>query len=210
MNRATRILLSLWLGVWGVAVGDTLAQTNQPARQTPPAQNPQTQTNQDKQNKQNNKAVDGDFMTKAAESGLAEVLTSQLATSKSTNEEVKAFAQRMVDDHTKANDELKGLAGNKNVTLPTTPNAKQRATHDRLNTLSGADFDREYMREQVRMHNEAVALFEKETRNGRDQDVKAWAGKTLPTLREHQRLANDLSGKLGGPLGKANKKGSGT
>lgn len=144
-------------------------------------------------------------MMKAAEGGMAEVAMSELALTNASNAEVKEFAQRMVNDHTKANNELKELAGKMNVTLPAAPNAKQRATQDKLAKLNGAAFDREYMREQVKAHNETVALFEKEARAGRDSELKAWAEKTLPTLREHQRLANELSSKLGGPMGKASK-----
>lgn len=181
----------LGLGVW-VLMGSLtlLAQTNPPA-QSAPMQNTKMA------------GADKDFMLKAAESGLAEVQMSHTALTKAANDEVKTFAQRMVDDHTKANNELKDLATKKGVTLPTMPNAKQRAEQERLSKLSGADFDREYMRSQVKAHNEAVALFEKEARAGKDQETKAWAEQTLPTLREHQRLANELSGKLGGPLGKA-------
>jgi putative membrane protein len=174
-----------------LVVGMVSAQTSSTTQQ--PMQNMKVAT------------VDKDFMMKAAEGGMAEVMESQLALTHATNDDVKSFAQRMVDDHTKANNELKDLAAKKGVTLPTTPNAKQRAEQDRLSKLNGADFDREYMRNQVKAHNETIALFEKEARSGKDQDVKTWAEQTLPTLREHLRMANDLSGKLGGPLGKVGR-----
>jgi len=191
MNKKQTLWFVLGLSVWLLAGSSVLlAQTNPPAQQ-PPMQNTKL-TGPDK-----------DFMMKAAESGVAEVQMGQMALTKATNDEVKAFAQRMVDDHTKANNELMELATKKGVTLPTQPSAKQHAEHERLNKLSGANFDREYMRSQVKAHNEAVALFEREARIGKDQETKAWAEQTLPTLREHQRLANELSSKLGGPLGKA-------
>ena len=193
MNKKQPPWFVLGLSVWLLTASSLLlAQTNPPAQQLPMQNTKQA-------------GADKDFMMKAAESGMAEVSMSQLALTKATNDEVKTFAQRMVDDHTKANNELKELAGKKGVTLPASPNAKQRAEQDRLNKLSGADFDREYMRSQVKAHNEAVALFEKETRAGKDQETKTWAEQTLPTLREHQRMANELSGKLGGPLGKAGR-----
>ena len=191
MLNSQKRWFGLGLGVWILlAAGVLLAQTNQPSQQQP---------------MQNMKlsGADKDFMMKAAEGGIAEVMMSQMALSKSSNDEVKNFSQRMIDDHTKANNELKDLASKKGVTLPTAPNAKQRSEQDRLNKMSGADFDREYMRTQVKAHNETVALFDKETRSGKDQETKSWADQTLPTLREHQRMANDLSSKLGGPLGKA-------
>jgi putative membrane protein len=140
---------------------------------------------------------DRDFVTKAAQDGMAEVALGELAARQASNNEVKQFAQRMVDDHSKANNELKELASKKGIAFPSEVSAKQRASQDRMAKLSGADFDREYMRAMVKDHDSAVALFEKESRSGSDPELKAWAEKTLPVLREHQKLARDLAGKVG-------------
>jgi putative membrane protein len=140
---------------------------------------------------------DKDFVTRAAQDGMAEVALGELATRMASNEEVKQFAQRMVDDHTKANNELKELASKEGITFPNEMSGKQKALQDRLAKLSGADFDREYMRAMVKDHDSAVALFEKQARSGGDPELKAWAEKTLPTLREHQQIARDLASKVG-------------
>jgi putative membrane protein len=103
----------------------------------------------------------------------------------------------MVDDHSKAGDELKSLAASKSVTLPMDVGKDNKSIMDKLAKLSGADFDREYMKHMVKDHNTDVALFEKEAKSGKDAETKAWAEKTLPTLREHQTMARDISGKVG-------------
>lgn len=136
------------------------------------------------------------FMTRAAESGMAEVRLGQMAQQKSSNAEVKQFAQRMVTDHTKANNELKQIAQKENVTLPTEPSAKHKELMDKLQKLSGAEFDREYMKTQVEDHQTAVNLFKNEADGGSNANVKAFASKTLPTLKEHLQMARDINGKL--------------
>jgi putative membrane protein len=103
----------------------------------------------------------------------------------------------MVTDHGKANDELKSLAQQKNITLPTDLNAKDKATYDRFSKLSGAAFDRAYMQHMLADHRTDVNEFKKESTSGKDPDVKAWAGKTLPTLEEHLKLAQDANKAVG-------------
>jgi len=97
-------------------------------------------------------AADKTFMTKAAQGGMAEVELGQLATQKGQSDDVKKFGQRMVDDHSKANDQLKSLASEKGVTLPTSLDAKDRALKDRLSKMSGAQFDKAYMQAMVKDH----------------------------------------------------------
>jgi len=133
----------------------------------------------------------------AARGGMAEVELGQLASQKAQSDQVKQFAQRMVQDHGKANDELKSLAQQKNITLPTELDGKHKATHDRLSKLSGAQFDRAYMQDMLQDHRKDVNDFRKESQSGKDPDVKAWAAKTLPTLEEHLRLAQSTSGAVG-------------
>jgi putative membrane protein len=110
---------------------------------------------------------------------------------------VKKFGQRMVTDHSKANDELKSLAQSKSITLPAELDAKAKATHDRLSKLSGAAFDRAYMQHMLADHRKDVNEFKKESRAGKDSEVKAWASKTLPTLEEHLKLAQDANKAVG-------------
>lgn len=152
-----------------------------------------------KQNESMNKvaASDREFMMKAAGDGMAEVELGQLALKQASSEDVKKFAQRMVDDHTKANQELMDLAKTKGVTLPTATTDKDKKMMDKLAKQSGAEFDREYMKSMVSDHSKAVSMFDHEAKSGHDAETKAWADKTLPTLREHLQMARDTAKKVG-------------
>lgn len=136
-------------------------------------------------------SADQQFMMKAAQGGMAEVQLGNLAKDHASSASVKTFGQQMVDDHTKANDELKDLAAKKNVTLPADVDAKDKATMDRLSKLNGAAFDKAYMRDMVADHKKDVAEFQKEASSGKDSDVKDWASKTLPTLQHHLQMAQE-------------------
>jgi putative membrane protein len=141
-------------------------------------------------------AADMAFVKEAAMGGMAEVELGKLATEKASSADVKQFGQRMVDDHGKAGDELKSLAESKKVTLPAALDAKHQAMRDRLSKLSGSAFDRAYMKEMVADHNKDVAAFMKASKTAADPDLKAWAGKTLPTLQEHQKMAKEIASKV--------------
>ena len=132
------------------------------------------------------------FVIQTAKNGMAEVELGKLASEKASNAKVKAFGQRMVTDHGKAGDELKSLAATKQITLPTMPDPEHKAVHDRLAKLSGAEFDRAYVREMVAGHRKGVDSFTMESTSGKDNDVKAWATKTLPTVREHLRMIEEM------------------
>ncbi len=142
-------------------------------------------------------AADSGFMVKAGGDGMAEVELGRLAAERASSSDVKAFAQMMVDDHSKANGELTSLAGQKSVTLPTEPLPPAKAAKDHLSTLSGAAFDKAYMDHMVKDHEKAVALFTKEASAGKDPDTKSWAEKTLPTLQQHLAKAREVAGKIG-------------
>jgi len=152
--------------------------------------------------------ADHQFVMEAAQGGMAEVELGQLASEKAQSSDVKQFAQRMVTDHGKANEELKSLAQSKNITLPTDVGAKHKATKDRLSKMSGAAFDRAYMQEMVTDHRKDVSEFEKESKSGKDPEVKAWDAKTLPTLHEHMQMAESASRSAVGTSG--TKSGSDT
>jgi putative membrane protein len=136
------------------------------------------------------------FVTAAGQAGMAEVELADLALSKSQNEDVKQFAQMMITDHGKANDELKGLAVQKKYEFPADVNMTQKALAENLSKLSGAAFDREYVRAMVTDHEAAVKLFGNESKAGKDADLKTWALATLPTLKTHLQQAEDLEAKL--------------
>ena len=142
-------------------------------------------------------AADEAFVMKVAKGGMAEVELGKLAAEKGSNDAVKKFGQRMVDDHGKANDELTTLAKSKNITLPTEIGPEEKALRDRLTKLSGPAFDQAYMKAMVSDHVKDIAEFRTESRSGKDPDVKAWATRTLPTLEEHLKQARDANGAVG-------------
>ena len=140
---------------------------------------------------------DAAFAREAAIGGLEEVQLGRLAVQRATNEKVREFGQRMIDDHTKAGDELKSIAAKDNITLPGDIGPKQHALMDKLSRMNGAEFDRAYMRDMVRDHEKDIAAFQNEASNGMNMDLKNWASNTLPTLQEHLRLAKDAENAVG-------------
>lgn len=137
--------------------------------------------------------ADRAFVTKAAGGGLYEVEVSKLAESRASDPAVKQFAAMLVKDHTAANEELKQFAAAHNYPLPSVPPKDKQAAIDRLAKLSGARFDTAY-REEVGLkdHKEDIKLFERASRATGNQLLKAWVDKTLPTLREHLKHAEEL------------------
>jgi putative membrane protein len=144
-------------------------------------------------------AADRSFVMAAARGGLEEVELGKLAVDKAANADVKAFGQRMVDDHSKANDQLRQVVAAKSVTLPSGLDRKGHSDYDRLAKLSGAAFDHAYVDMMVKDHVEDVADFNRAAQNAGDPDVRRFASATLPTLQEHLRMAKDLQGKVDGP-----------
>lgn len=138
---------------------------------------------------------DKEFMTKAAQGGMMEVTLGQTVSQKAQSPDVKTFAERMVTDHSKANDELKQLASTKGMTLPTDMGEHQKSV-DELSKKSGKDLDKSYMSEMVKDHEKDVAEFKKASNDVQDADLKAWATKTLPTLEEHLRMAKETQKKV--------------
>ena len=138
-------------------------------------------------------ASDSAFAIKAAQANMAEVELGKLALQKAMSDDVKKFAQMMVDDHTKALDDLKSSAGTHNIAWPTTLDADHKKLSDRLSKLNGAAFDREYMQAMVDGHKKVAADLRKESQSGTDADLKAWAGKTLPTVEAHLKQAETVN-----------------
>ena len=144
---------------------------------------------------------DRKFAMTAAAGGMAEVEMARLALTKASSEAVKQYAQKMLDDHTAANNELMGIASAKGITLPTAPDAKHRAMMARMEKLSGEAFDREYvMMAGHKDHQKMEKLFRDESTRGRDADLKAFAAKTLPVVQEHLRMARDLHTQMMGDM----------
>jgi putative membrane protein len=137
------------------------------------------------------------FMKKVAQDGKAEVELGRLAAERGASDSVKKFGERMATDHAKAGDELAKLAQDKGVSLPTDVDSKHKRLHDRLSKLSGADFDRDYMKAMASDHDADVKAFQREAKSAKDADLRAWAGKTLPTLEEHKQQAHDVYASVG-------------
>jgi putative membrane protein len=128
---------------------------------------------------------DAKFVTTAANDGMAEVAAGKLAQQKAVGKRVKAFAAMMVMDHSKAGDELAAIAKTKNITLPTAPDADAQKKAEDMGKMSGKDFDKDYVNAMVDGHENAVKLFTDASQNCKDADLKAFATKTLPTLKMH-------------------------
>ena len=137
-----------------------------------------------------------EFMTKVADVGMTEVKLGQMAQDKAMSQRVKDFGAMMVKDHTAAGDELKGMARQKNVTLPETMSNDHQKKTDDLNKKTGKDFDKAYMKAMVDGHESTVNDFEKASKNTKDADVKAWVDKTLPTLEMHLDSAKAIQKSL--------------
>jgi putative membrane protein len=133
---------------------------------------------------------DKTFVDKAAAGGVAEVKLSKLAMDKSDSTEVKQFARKMVEDHTKAGVELKQIAEKQSIPVPSAMDAEHQKVYDQLSKLSGPAFDQEYMRAMASDHDEAVKLFKQQSEHGQDAELKSFAMKTLPTIEKHDDMAH--------------------
>jgi putative membrane protein len=142
--------------------------------------------------------ADRNFARAAAAGGLAEVQLGQLANQKGQSPEARQFGQRMVDDHSKANTELKELAAAANIPLPNAPDAENQAMRERLDKVQGNAFDRDYIRGQITAHQETVQLFEYEIGSGQDLQLKIFASKALPGLMHHLEMAQNIDARLTG------------
>lgn len=134
------------------------------------------------------------FVQKAAEAGRLEVEHGKLAASKASNAQVKAYAQKLVKDHTAAHQQLTAIAKKKKIDMPAAGAQPKPAA---WTAETGAAFDRGFIDAQVKAHEEAVALFEKQSTSGHDAELKGFATKQLPGLRTHLKQAQDLQKKLG-------------
>jgi putative membrane protein len=140
---------------------------------------------------------DSAFLKDAAEGGMDEVKLGELALQNATSDRVKKFGRRMIDDHTRMGDEIKGLAASKNVNVASDIGIVDKASYKMLAMKTGEAFDKDYIRDMVKDHETDLAAFRKEVNNGSDPDVKAAAQKAIPTLEEHLRMAREIAAELG-------------
>ena len=136
------------------------------------------------------------FAVKTADYGMLEVQLSQLALKNAASKSVKDFAKNMVKDHTNANNQLMAMASTKGMALPAALGEKNQKTYDDIAKKTGKDFDKAYIDEMVSDHKDAVSDFESQAKDSKDADVKAWAGKTLPTLIHHMDMAKAIKNKM--------------
>jgi len=139
----------------------------------------------------------GEFVDQAARGGMAEVALGRLAMQRTRSREVRRFAQDMVNGHRMANHELMRLANQRGFSVPNRMDMAHTETLRWLSSLSGDRFDRAYMKEMVRDHDRTVAMFERYAQDGTDRELRAFAIRTLPTLRDHQQMAHSVADDVG-------------
>jgi putative membrane protein len=140
---------------------------------------------------------DESFYKKAAEAGMAEVEAGHLAQQKATSPEVKEFAAMMVKDHTAANQKLMKIASTKNIKLPKGPGMMNKAKEKTVDMKSGDSFDKGYIKDQIKAHEDTVALLQKEIDSGKDPEAQAFAKETLPKVKAHLEKINKIAASAG-------------
>lgn len=167
------------------------ASGNRPTEQQPGS--PATQDSGNNANEMAQTMKDKMFLRHAAEGGMAEVQLGQLATQKASSDDVKAFGQKMVDDHTMLNNELAPIADSMGVRTPKSLNKQNQAEYDKLNGLSGTDFDTEYLTVMVKDHHKDLHEFREEAASATDANLKAAIEKGLNVIREHTMMVDKLA-----------------
>ncbi|MEG4571297.1 DUF4142 domain-containing protein [Microcoleus sp. N3A4] len=155
-----------------------------------PGRSPSTPTGETSPNSLS--STDTNFILQAGQTGMLEVQLGRLALQRGSSAGVKQYGQEMVEEHTRANQELMQLAMQKGVKLPTEMSSQNKAVTDRLSGLSGTSFDTAYKQAMIDSHNQAIALFKAQSQEGQDPELKAWATKTLPNLQAHLQMVNQM------------------
>ncbi|MDQ2721267.1 MAG: DUF4142 domain-containing protein [Bacteroidota bacterium] len=156
-------------------------------------------TDTSKNSSMSNTPVDSntkDFANEAAAGGMMEVQLGNIAVKNGASQSVKDFGQMMVDDHTKVNNQMKDLAGKKNITLPSTVTDKQQKEIDNLSKKTGADFDKAYVNMMVDDHKNDIAAFKKAGNKVNDADFKSFITNALPTLQKHLDAIENIKKKM--------------
>jgi putative membrane protein len=178
-----------------MAFGQAGQQPSGAAGQTPGQSNPSTidsQVNAINAQGQNT-AMDKMFVKKALQGGMAEVQLGQLTLQKSNNDQVKQFAQKMIDDHTKLGDEMKPVAQQLGVSMPDGPSKKDKATMAKLQALSGPAYDQAYIKDMIKDHKHDLSDFQTEASSGQDQTVKDAANQGSKVIAQHLQMIQQLA-----------------
>ena len=215
MRRQPRFAIAAAVAALVFAAGGAHAQSQSPGSgtsmtggQSAPAAQPGTGTRNNPAKGEKLARGDRQFIEDAANSGMYEVQVGQLASAKATDPNVRSFASMLVDQHTAANNELVQIANARGVELPAAPKRALRRDIDKLGKKNGDEFDRDFVRNVgIKAHEKDIKMFEKASKHVKDAQLKAFADKTLPVLREHLAAAEKLpqSGKNAAAMG-ANKK----
>jgi putative membrane protein len=139
---------------------------------------------------------DSEFAIEAADGGMMEVQLGELAKTNAASADVKKFGATMVEEHGKANDELKALATQKNITLPMSLSDEKQKKMDELSKKKGAEFDKDYISFMVDDHKDDISKFEEAASDAKDAEVKAWAAGKVPALKHHLEMAQTLNEKM--------------
>ena len=135
-----------------------------------------------------------DFVDRASAAGIAELETARMALEQGRSAEVKNFAEKMIKDHTAANEDLKEIAAEKKLEIADSPDAMNKAKGMILEMRDGEDFDQAYARNQVNAHEQAIELYREAAQGVNDEALQAFAKEKLPTLEEHLEMARKLPG----------------
>jgi putative membrane protein len=141
---------------------------------------------------------DRKYFQEIAQANLAEVETGRLAQKKASSDEVKKFAQHMVDDHGKMLDEQRSMAKSKSVSLPKQPKKEHQSALKKLEGASGGEFDRAYIEQMVKDHEKTLKLVQDAAKNAKDPELKQAAEKAAPEVQKHLDMAKQLAGKKSG------------
>jgi putative membrane protein len=181
MNVSSRSLLAAALAVSFALSGMAQAQTSEQADRAGSSMSSTKSS-----------APDAKFVEVASAAGLAEIDLGKLGASQGQSDAVKAFGQQMIDDHTKANEELTTIASGKSIPVATAPMPNDAKAASLIGAKQGAAFDNAFKKKMVADHQNAVKLFTKEATSGKDPELKAFASKTLPTIKHHLEMAKQL------------------
>lgn len=140
------------------------------------------------------------FVMTAAEGGMKEVQMGQMALEKAQDPAVKSYAQKLVDDHTRANQELTSLMQSKGLDSPdkTAPTKQSNTSDMHMSSMNGTSFDRSWVHYMVQDHQKDVREFQQEAKRAQDPELKAWIEKTIPVLQDHLRQAQQLQSTMKG------------
>jgi len=209
------IRTAAFAGALALVIGTAPADDQKTDKNTPKPQKKADTTDPDTGNKTEKAKAkpfsDDEFVILAGAGGMYEVALGKVAKSNAASEEVKKFGDRMITDHTKAGQDLAAAAKAANIGFPLKIFSDQQATLNQLAQIRGPDFDRVYMKKMVADHKEDVALFERASKEAKNDKIKSYASKTLPTLKEHLKMAQQINAKVnGGKTTDDNEKKKGT